>query len=88
MLQSMGLQRVGHDLATVQQQLFEQLLFPPEFSLTTPLFPRQEYWSGFPFPSPGDLPNPGIESVSSALKTDSLLLSHQGSPLLNIARYN
>ena len=28
---------------------------------------RQEYWSGLPFPSPGDLPNPGIESRSPAL---------------------
>ena len=27
-------------------------------------FPRQEYWSGFPFPSPGDLPNPGTEPIS------------------------
>jgi len=27
-------------------------------------FPRQEYWSGFPFPSPGDLPNPGIKPAS------------------------
>ena len=27
-------------------------------------FPRQEYWSGLPFPSPGDLPDPGIEPVS------------------------
>ena len=27
-------------------------------------FPRQEYWSGLPFPSPGDLPDPGIESMS------------------------
>ena len=27
-------------------------------------FPRQEYWGGLPFPSPGDLPNPGIEPVS------------------------
>ena len=27
-------------------------------------FPRQEYWSGLPFPPPGDLPNPGIEPVS------------------------
>ena len=27
-------------------------------------FPRQEYWSGLPFPPPGDLPNPGIESAS------------------------
>ena len=29
-------------------------------------FPRQEYWSGLPFPSPGDLPNPGIEPASLA----------------------
>jgi len=28
---------------------------------------RQEYWSGLPFPSPGDLPSPGIKPVSSAL---------------------
>ena len=27
-------------------------------------FPRQEYWSGLPFPSPGDLPDPGIKSTS------------------------
>ena len=36
-------------------------------------FPRQEYWSGLPFPSPGDLPNPGIELGSPALQADSLL---------------
>ena len=35
-------------------------------------FPRQEYWSGLPFPSPGDLPNPGLEPESSALQVDSL----------------
>ena len=35
-------------------------------------FLRQEYWSGLPFPSPGDLPNPGIEPRSSALQEDSL----------------
>ena len=34
---------------------------------------RQEYWSGFPFPSPGDLPNPGTELGSPALQADSLL---------------
>ena len=31
------------------------------------IFPRQEYLSGFPFPSPGDLPDPGIEPMTSAL---------------------
>ena len=35
-------------------------------------FPRQEYWSGLPFPSPGDLPNPGIEPRSPALEADTL----------------
>ena len=36
-------------------------------------FSRQEYWSGLPFPSPGDLPNPGIEPRSSTLQADALL---------------
>ena len=35
-------------------------------------FSRQEYWSGFPFPSPGDLPDPAIEPGSLALQTDPL----------------
>ena len=35
-------------------------------------FPQQEYWSGLPFPSPGDLPDPGIEPRSPALQADSL----------------
>ena len=35
-------------------------------------FSRQEYWSGLPFPSPGDLPNPGIEPGFPALQADSL----------------
>ena len=35
-------------------------------------FPRREYWSGFPFPSPGDLPNPGMEPRSPVLQTDTL----------------
>ena len=39
-------------------------------------FLRQEYWSGLPFPSPGELPDPGIEPTSPALQTDSLPLSH------------
>ena len=35
-------------------------------------FSRQEYWSGLPFPSPGDLPDPGIEPGSPALESDAL----------------
>ena len=42
-------------------------------------FSRQEYWSGFPCPPPGDLLNPGMEPRSPALQVDSLL-SQQGSP--------
>ena len=48
------------------------------------IFPmRQEYWSGLPFASPGDLPNPGIRPVSvpsPELAVVSLPLSHQGRP--------
>ena len=35
-------------------------------------FSRQEYWSGLPFPSPGDLPDPGVEPRSPALQADAL----------------
>ena len=48
-------------------------------------FPRQEYWKGLPFPSPGDLPDPWIEPTSPAfpaLQMDSLLLSAQRIMLL------
>ena len=41
-------------------------------------FPKQEYWSGLPFPSPRDLPDPGIKPESPALQADSLPPSHQG----------
>ena len=37
-------------------------------------FSRQEYWSGLPFPSPADLPNPGIEPRSPALQADSFIV--------------
>ena len=43
-------------------------------------FSRQDYQSGLPFPSPEDLPNPGIEFWSSALQVDSLPFELQGSP--------
>ena len=43
-------------------------------------FSRQEYWSGLSFPSPGDLPDPGIEPGSPALQADSLLTELHGSP--------
>ena len=49
----------------------------------TPLsieFSRQEYWSGLPFPFPGDLPNPGMEPPSPALQADTLPFETHGKP--------
>ena len=46
--------------------------------------PRQEYWNGFPFSSPGDLPDPGIKPGSPALPVASLPLSHQGTLLYQV----
>ena len=43
-------------------------------------FSRQEYWSGLPFPSPGDLPDPGIEPRSPALQADALTSEPPGKP--------
>ena len=43
-------------------------------------FSRPEYWSGKPFPSPGDLPNPGIEPRSPTLQVDSLPAEPPGKP--------
>ena len=44
-------------------------------------FSRQEYWSGLPFPSPGDLPDPGIEPRSPTLQADSLPSEPPGKPI-------
>ena len=43
-------------------------------------FSRQEYWSGLPFPSPGDLPHPGIEPRSPTLQADVLVSEPPGKP--------
>ena len=43
-------------------------------------FSRQEYWSGLPFPSPEDLPDPGIEPGSPALEADTLTSEPLGKP--------
>ena len=43
-------------------------------------FSRQEYWSGLPFPSPGNLPNPGIEAGSPTLQADALQSEPPGKP--------
>ena len=48
--------------------------------LTSMGFTRQEYWSRLPFPSPGDLPNPGIEPRSPTLQSDALTSEPPGKP--------
>ena len=48
-------------------------------------FSRQEYWNGLPFPSPGDLPDPGIEPGSPALQTDALPSEPLESPILRVS---
>ena len=75
-LQSMGSQRARHDRAT-----FTSLhLWTVAHQVPLPMgFPKQEYWSGLPFPSPGNLPNRGIEPESPDWRVYSLPLSHQGS---------
>jgi len=44
-------------------------------------FSRQEYWSGFPFPSSGDLPNPGIKPRSPELQADASTSEAPGKPV-------
>ena len=74
-----------HILVAVAQSLGRVQLFVTPWTVArqAPLsmgFSRQGYWSGLPFPSPGDLPDPGIEPRSPALQADSLPLSQLGSP--------
>ena len=68
-------------------QLLSRVQFsatPWTVALQTPLFmglSRQEYWSGLPFPSPGDRPDPGIKPASPSLQADALPSElYQGSP--------
>ena len=46
---------------------------------------QQEYWSGLPFPPPGDPPDPGMEPGSPTLQADSLRTESQGSPSISIS---
>ena len=68
-------------LVVVVKLLSHVCLFATPWTHQVPLsmgFPRQEYWSGLPFPSPGDFPNPGIKPRSPALQADSLLTEPPG----------
>ena len=78
-----------HNACVHVQLLIHVRIFatPWTVALQDPLtmeFPRQQYWSGFPFPTSGDLPDPGMESPSLAISTlagNSLPLRHLGSPI-------
>ena len=55
-------------------------LFATPWTIQSMELSRPEYWSGYPFPSPGDLPNPEIEPRYPALQSDSLPAEPQGKP--------
>ena len=87
-LQPTGSQRVGRNWVT--ELNCESEVTQSRLTLCDPMdciayqapqsmeFSRQEYWSGLPFPSPGHLPNPGIELGSPALQADALLSEPPG----------
>ena len=95
-LQSMGSQRVRHDRATNTRKHththdYIKLYYESEsrsvmpnsrisWTIESMEFSRPEYWSRLPCPSPGYLPNPGIESRSPALQVDSLPAEPQEKP--------
>ena len=67
---------------SVSHSVASDLWGPMDWNRQTPLstaFPRQEYWSGLPFPSSGDPPDPGLRPMSLAWQADPLPLSHLGS---------
>ena len=94
MLQSTGWQRVGHDRVTEKfsielkvkvNSLSRAQLFVTPWTVApqAPLsmgFSRQEYWSGLPFPSPGDLPEPGIKPSSPSFEAGALTSEPPGKP--------
>ena len=51
-------------------------------------FSSQKYWSGLPFPSPGDLPNPGVEPMSPTLQADALLSEPPGKHIRYVGNSN
>ena len=71
---------VGHSV--VLRSLWPHELYVSRQAPPSIRFSRQEYWSGLPWPSPGDLPNLETEPGSSALQADSLLSESPGKPPL------
>ena len=80
-------QKVKHlsESESVSRSVMSDSVNPWTVARQAPLsmgFSRQEYWSGLPFPSPGDRPNPGIKPGSPALQADSLPSEPAGRPQL------
>ena len=74
-------QEAGHGLVCLVAKSCLSLWDPWNVACQAPLsmrFPRQKYWSGLPFPSPGDLPAPGLKPEAPVLQAASLLLSRLG----------
>ena len=68
---------------SVSRWVVSDFMWPHGVALQAPLsmgFLRQEYWSGLPFPSPEDLPSPGLEPESPTLQADSLPSELPGKP--------
>ena len=68
------------DWKKVKKSLSRVWLFATPWTIQSLKFSGSEYWSGKPFPSPGGLPNPGIEPRSPALEVNSLPAEPQGKP--------
>ena len=68
----------SQDLGNIMKVASCVRLFATSWTIQSMEFSKLEYWSGKPFPFPGDLPNPGIEPRSPALQVDSLPTEPQG----------
>ena len=71
----------GMCLLASEVRHFMEPSLPMEGSYGSLEFSRQEYWSGLPFPSPGDLPDPGIEPRCPTLQADALPSAPAGKPM-------
>ena len=80
----LAISRPDHNVKVKVSQLCLTLCDSKDY--TAMEFSRPEYWSGLPFPSPEDLPNPGIEPKCPSLQVDSLPAEPQGKPKWRLSR--
>ena len=81
-----GVGELNHEAMKRKEKLSHVRLFATPWTIAYQAppsmgFSRQEYWSGLLFPSPGDLPNPGIKPRSPALEADALTSEPPGKPI-------